>query len=135
MSNAIADAAFKRLRVMHLTRLVYSAHEGYKRDPRLRRELRERVNGARPARGVLATYRSAKSHQLHPVQGFALRVTLLASDNVVIKYPVEGVLHVLEQGFNLGASHAVFHHLHDDGTLGPPVAARNPKFSYGGDHA
>ena len=74
---------------------------------------------------------SLDNHQLKPTQGFALMVTLLDSQNRCLHYPVKGMLHVIEQGWNMGVSQAVFHQ-YDNGRLGPPVVVKNPHFEYGG---
>lgn len=80
----------------------------------------------------MAFYESMKVHQLKTqgISGFSLQVTLTASENTYIDYPARGVLVVLEHSTDLRISQAVFHHLKDDGRLGPPVEVRRPKFIY-----
>lgn len=74
---------------------------------------------------------SMKVHQIRCTQGFAMRVTLTDSDNTYMAYPAKGVLVILEQGTDLSIIGAVFHPLHDDNTLGPPVSAYRPAFTAG----
>lgn len=62
--------------------------------------------------------------------GFALPVTLQSSDNEYLRYPVDGVIRICEQGTSLTISQAVFHRFNDDGSLGAPVTVRNARFSY-----
>lgn len=65
------------------------------------------------------------------ISGFSQMVTLTSSSNPHLDYPCKGVLRILEQGTDLSIVNAVFHRLHDDNTLGPPVSARAPVFTYG----
>lgn len=73
-------------------------------------------------------FKSLDIHCIKPKHGFALKVRLLASENEYIAYPAKGVLVIAEQGVTLEPIVAVFHRLRDDGTLGPPVRVRNPRF-------
>jgi len=77
---------------------------------------------------------SMKVHQIKGagISGFAQRVTLYSSDNPYMVYPVNGVLVINEQGVDLSIIKAVFHQLHEDNTLGPPVSVGNPVFATGG---
>lgn len=61
-----------------------------------------------------------------------LAVVMLSSDNPHISAGARGVLVICEQDTSLGISVAVFHHLEAGCRLGPPVTARNPKFTYVG---
>jgi hypothetical protein len=79
---------------------------------------------------IVQRSKSQDAHQLKPMQGFALPVALLSSDNTGIKYPIRGVLRIFEQGVVLGVSQAVFHAELPGGALGAPVRANNPTFIY-----
>lgn len=76
---------------------------------------------------------SMKVHQIRGagISGFAQKVTLTDSDNTYMAYPAKGVLVILEQGTDLSIIKAVFHRLHEDNTLGPPVSAYRPAFTAG----
>lgn len=79
-----------------------------------------------------------KSLELQRISGsgtswFSLAVTLMASDNQYLTYPVRGVIRFSEQGTDLGIRSAVFHRMDEDGRLGPPVVVRKPTFMFDGD--
>lgn len=61
---------------------------------------------------------------------FSLPITLTASDNNYLSYPIAGVIRFAEQGVDLSIIQAIFHALKDDGSLGPPVSAPNARFEY-----
>jgi hypothetical protein len=75
---------------------------------------------------------SLKAHQIKcaGTSWFSLPVTLEASDNSFLTYPVDGVIRFAEQGVNLTIITAIFHRLNDDGSLGAPVGANNARFQY-----
>ena len=80
-------------------------------------------------------FKSLDNHQIKSTGSdvwFNLVVTLTASDNPYLQYPVTGVIRVVEQGTHLGISKAVFHQLNADGTLGAPVVVDNPVFTFEG---
>ena len=80
------------------------------------------------------TYTSLRNHQItgKGTVGFPLFVTLTQSDNQHLQYPIRGVLVINEQGMDLRIIQAVFHELREDGSLGPPVTAENPRFTFDG---
>jgi hypothetical protein len=61
---------------------------------------------------------------------FSLPVTLEASENTYLSYPVDGVIRFAEQAVDLSIMQAIFHNLNADGSLGPPVSAPNAQFRY-----
>lgn len=80
-----------------------------------------------------------RSMDHHGIKGagiswFSLPVTLMESQNDYISYPAKGILRICEQGTDLSVIAAVFHHLKDDGSLGPSVEVRRPIFTYLPDH-
>lgn len=76
---------------------------------------------------------SMKNHQITSkgIVGFAQKVTMISCDNPHIGPAAKGVLVICEQGTSLGVIVAVFHHLKDDGALGPPCMAKNPIYIAG----
>lgn len=112
--------------VSHILARLWSAGTIESRDLRARYMREEGWNGK--------FFDSLKAHQI-PCQGisnFGLPVTLLASDNTYLQYPVQGVIVILEHGMNLTIIKAVFHRQQDDGSLGAPVSVPNARFEYGG---
>lgn len=59
------------------------------------------------------------------------KVTMLASDNTYLTYPVDGEIELLELGTNGSIIHAVFRRSNPDGTPSAPVEVRRPHFTYG----
>lgn len=77
-------------------------------------------------------YKSLKNHQIKcaGTSWFSLPVILEASDNTYISYPCAGVIRFAEQSTNLNIAVAIFHAIDEQGNLGAPVSAKNPKFRY-----
>jgi hypothetical protein len=60
-------------------------------------------------------------------------VTLEHSENEYLKYPVNGVITVLEFSVSHRIISAVFRASRDNGSLSAPVRVINPKFKYPAD--
>ncbi len=86
---------------------------------------------------TMVLHKSMKDHQIKGkgISGLALMVTLTASENTYLTYPVRGALVILEQGTTLGINVAVFHRLEDDGRLGAPSRVVAPVFTYDGSRS
>lgn len=83
-----------------------------------------------PTTARAALFASLDNHGI-PCAGitnFGLRGVLINSDNKYLRYPVNGVLVIVEQGTDLSIK-AVFHRLKSDGSLEAPVVVGNPMFT------
>lgn len=84
-------------------------------------------------KAIRINFYDSLKHQQLKTQGIcriSLPVTLTGSDNEYLKYPVRGVLTMLEQKTDLRMGATIFNRLLEDGSLDVPVRVSNPKFIY-----